>query len=351
MLLRKKIFYFLLPVFSLSSCGETHDIIRTSSKESHVPPAPDYSKEKYWAALPDKKDPADSVPGNQFKNNEATAAADVFFIHPTTFTYSLKNKFAWNADVNDDELNKKTDNTTILYQASVFNGACRVYAPRYRQAHFAVFFTKDTADARRALDTAYADVKKAFQFYLKNYNHGRPIIIASHSQGTVHAYRLLKDFFNDSTLEKKLIAAYLVGMPISADSLKMILPPCNSPDQTNCFCSWNTFEKNYYPPYYEKGLNCAVCTNPLSWRSDTAFCADTLNSGAVLYRFNQVLPQLCDAQVHDGMLWIEKPNFPGSFLIRSKIYHRGDYNLFYVNVRDNVEERVKSYLEEHSANE
>jgi len=47
------------------------------------------------------------------------------------------------------------------------------------------------------------------------------------------------------------------------------------------------------------------------------------------------------------MLWVEKPNFPGAFLIRSKIYHRGDYNLFYVNIRDNVQERVESYMKVH----
>ena len=124
----------------------------------------------------------------------------------------------------------------------------------------------------------------------------------------------------------------------------MILPPCTTPDQTNCFCTWNTFEKNYYPPYYTNGLNCAVCTNPLSWRNDTAFCDDTLNEGAILFRFNHVLPQLCDAQVHDGMLWVEKPSFPGAFMIKTKIYHRADYNLFYVNIRDNVEERVENYF-------
>src|SRR6185436_13212131 len=112
MLLRKKIFYFLLPVISLSSCSGTHDIIGASFKENSVPPAPDYNNEKYWAALPDKKDPADSVPNNQFENNEATAAADVFFIHPTTFTSKQKNKFEWNADLNDAELNQKTDNST-----------------------------------------------------------------------------------------------------------------------------------------------------------------------------------------------------------------------------------------------
>ena len=65
---------------------------------------------------------------------------------------------------------------------------------------------------KQALDFAYQDVKAAFEYYLKHYNNGRPIIIASHSQGTWHAESLLHDYFeNDSTLRKRLVAAYLIG--------------------------------------------------------------------------------------------------------------------------------------------
>ena len=49
----------------------------------------------------------------------------------------------WNADIDNEELNEKTDNSTILYQASVFNKYCRVFAPRYRQANLQAFFTSD----------------------------------------------------------------------------------------------------------------------------------------------------------------------------------------------------------------
>ena len=46
---------------------------------------PDYSHLYFWAAHPDKKDPSDSVP--QPLNSETKSDdADVFFLHPTTFT-------------------------------------------------------------------------------------------------------------------------------------------------------------------------------------------------------------------------------------------------------------------------
>ena len=39
------------------------------------------------------------------------------------------------------DINKKTDEKPILYQASAFN-EFPVYAPRYRQAHIRAYFTE-----------------------------------------------------------------------------------------------------------------------------------------------------------------------------------------------------------------
>lgn len=327
------------------SCAPKRYLLETPFDQSPVPPVPDYSKVSSWAALPDKKDPSDSLPGNGLTNGEATADVDVFFIHPTIYTYKPNTEYKWNGDVNDEVLNHKTDYSTILYQASVFNGSCRIYAPRYRQAHISAFYTSNKVDGRKALDLAYSDVKSAFQYYLDHYNQGRPVIIASHSQGTAHAKRLLEDFFRDGPLKNRLVAAYIVGLPVNPDSLKF-LPPCNSPDQTGCYCTWNTFEKNYYPSYYNAGLNHAVCTNPLSWTCDSVYCMDTFNKGGVLRNFSKVYPNLCDAQVHDGMLWINKPEFPGSAFVKIKVYHLADYNLFYLNIRENIRQRIDAFWKE-----
>lgn len=136
-----------------------------------------------------KKDLGDSVPADLQANYKPDSLADVFFIHPTTLTDY--NHARWNAEIDDAIINSKTDYSSILYQASVFNEKCRVFAPRYRQAHIRCFFM-NTPDTDSAFEIAYADVKAAFEFYLKIYNNYRPIIIASHSQGTKHAGRLLK---------------------------------------------------------------------------------------------------------------------------------------------------------------
>ena len=199
---------------------------------------PDFSDLDYWAASPFKEDPSDEVP-KDLENSVKDSLADVFFIYPTSYT-DLKMPDGWNADIDDSKINSKTDKESILYQASVFNKYCRVFAPRYRQANLEAFYTKNKNAANAALDTAYQDVKNAFEYYLEHYNNGRPIIIASHSQGTWHAGRLLKEFFEGKPLEKQLVCAYIIGLPVFTDYFSE-LKPCEDSTATGCFVSWRTF--------------------------------------------------------------------------------------------------------------
>ena len=121
---------------------------------------PDYSNLDHWAAHPWKKDPSDSIPA-PLRTEERDTIADVFFIHPTTFT--KKEDFARsNAAIDDPYINAKTDYSTILLQASAFNQYGRVFAPRYRQAHIGNFYSADSVSASRALALAYQDVRNAF---------------------------------------------------------------------------------------------------------------------------------------------------------------------------------------------
>jgi len=193
---------------------------------------PDFSDLDYWAASPFKIDPSDKVP-KDLNDSEKDSLADVFFIYPTSYT-NLKMPDGWNASIDDPKINSKTDKESMLYQASVFNKYCRVFAPRYRQANLEAFYTKDKEGADAALDTAYHDVKKAFEYYLEHYNNGRPIIIASHSQGTWHAGRLLKEFFEGKPLKKQLVCAYIVGLPVFTDYFSD-LKPCEDSTSTGCF--------------------------------------------------------------------------------------------------------------------
>jgi hypothetical protein len=243
----KYLFYSIIFALLFQACSvaiNTYKPEGSFSKDKVTAP-PDYTSLNYWAAHPNKRDNADSLPATFLTDEQATAQADVFFVYPTIYTGVKKDQTSWNSDVNDEVLNETIDNTTILHQASVFNGAGRIYAPRYRQAHMNVYFDKvRREDAKNAMAFAYEDVKMAFEYYLKHYNNGRPIIMAAHSQGTNHTEQLLKEYFDGKDLQNQLVAAYLIGMPIVADSFNTI-PPCTTPTQTGCFCSWNAYARNH----------------------------------------------------------------------------------------------------------
>jgi hypothetical protein len=302
---------------------------------------PDYSDLNYWAASPFKYNPSDEVP-HGLKDQQKDSLADVFFIYPTSYT-SRQKPDGWNADINDATVNGKTDNGSILYQASVFNRYCRVFAPRYRQANLHAFYTNYKDSGEAALDLAYEDVRNAFEYYLKCCNQGRPIIIASHSQGTWHAERLLKEFFEGKPLEKQLVCAYIIGLPVFTNYFTE-LKPCADSAATGCFVSWRTFQSGYVAPYIEKETLKAYVVNPLTWTIDTVFAPASLNKGAVLRNFNKVIPGLVNAQIHGNILWVNKPKFLGSIFIKTKNFHIADYNLFYENIRENVGTRIRAFL-------
>ena len=320
------------PGYSRSIAGYSHPAADTTGR-------PDYSRLEYWAAHPDKQDPSDSIPAPLLAGTIKDSSVDVFFVHPTTLTDGHERE--WNADLGDTALNNKTDRTTILFQASVFN-ECRVFAPRYRQAHLRAYYTPDTASARQAFDLAYGDVRAAFQYYLDHYNQGRPIIIASHSQGTTHAERLLKEFFQDRPLHSQLVAAYIIGMAIPRDSFPA-LPVCADSTATGCLIGWRTYKEGFEPPFVQQEKGSSLVVNPLTWTTTGDEAPRSLNKGAILTNFNKLVPEVVDAQIHDGVLWVHRPHFPGSILIRMNNYHIGDINLFYLNIRENLRTRIRAF--------
>lgn len=340
----------LLLILSFFSCTLLFSQQSKFNREDleKLPSAPDYTQFFFWAAHPDKLDAADLVPGNiGLQNLQQTAEVDVFFVHPTIYTDDQNPENPWNADLADTLLNQKVDQSTIKNQASVFNGIARIYAPRYRQAHLEIFFTGDSVIKSTALDYAYRDVRKAFEYYLQNWNQNRPIIIASHSQGTLHATRLMQEFFDGTPLSERLVAAYLVGMPLKTSTFETI-PPCTFEADTQCWMSWNTFKKGYYPARFAVTYEDALSTNPLNWRIDDVYASRDENVGGVLRKFDKIHPEVTDAQNHKGVLWSEKPYFPGRIFITTKRYHIADYNLFYLNIRENVKSRAMAYLKSTS---
>ncbi len=335
--------------FIITSCSGIKYPV-SSSTAGYTNSAPEYSNINYWAAHPYKWDPSDSLP-KPYRNDQHDTSADVFFIYPTTYT--LKWKIAtepnggplWNAAINDDSLNAKTGYTSLLYQASAFNHY-RVFSPWYRQAHYQSFFIADSI-SKPFFEMAYADVKSAFEYYLSHFNDGRPFIIASHSQGTVHAARLIKEIIENKPLAKKMIAAYLIGMPIRTDYFTTI-PACDNAGKTGCYVSWRTFKEGYFSPYIAAETFKAVVVNPLTWQMDEEPASRKLNSGSILFKFNKVKKYNTNARVSGNILWCTKPRFFGNIFLKEKNYHIGDINFYWKSIRDNVKKRVEIFMQKES---
>lgn len=297
--------------------------------------APDYSQEKFWSALPFREDAADAVPKGETWVSDSLKDVDVFYVYPTLFT---KGK-TWNADLTDERLNKRIDEKPVYFQASVFNQSCRVYAPRYRQAIVEVFF-KESADGQKALDFAYNDVKEAFEYYLKHYNNGRPIIIAGHSQGSYHTRRLIKDYFDNTNLKNRLVAAYIIGYQIN-EKLYDNLSMCQNATQTGCYISWMSYKQGVKPKW--EITKSTESLNPLTWTMDPNPVPASASKGTVLLNFNKIKPQVTSATIHTtegSILWV-KTKMPVLRLLKN--LHIADYNLFWVDIRENVKDRINAF--------
>ena len=339
----KKIIYFFVFILFMSCTNKYHRFAKNYSFKSKEN-KPDYANLDYWAAHPWKHDPSDSVPELLKPNYHPDSTVDIFFLYPTSYTNQSR-PMGWNAPIDNPDINAKTDYSSILYQASVFNEAGRVFSPRYRQANLGAYFPKngdDTLKAIAAFDLAYSDIKNAFEYYLEHFNNGRPIILASHSQGTTHAKRLLKEYFDGKPLQNKLVAAYLVGIFVEPDLLKNI-KPCKSPNQTGCICTWRTFKQGYKPEFVEKEKFTAIVTNPLTWDSSKPIALREENPGSLLLNFNKLQHHIADAKTEGGILWTRKPKFFGNILLFSKNYHIADYNFYYLSIRNNVQQRINAY--------
>ncbi|OGS74003.1 MAG: hypothetical protein A3F91_14070 [Flavobacteria bacterium RIFCSPLOWO2_12_FULL_35_11] len=334
-----KIALLFVAIVVLGSCKSA--VVPTFSAQQQ-PLSPNYGNVETWAILPD------SYPENlkHWQTNTTGLDADIFYIYPTLNIE--KKDLRWNVPVTDSIQNIKVIDKAVYFQASAFLNTGKLYVPYYRQAHLRSY-TKYENGGKEALSLAYSDVKEAFKTYLEKYNNGRPIIIASHSQGTTHAIRLLKEFFDGKPLQNKLVAAYLPGIAIKKNEFQHIKMMTN-PAQTGGFVSWNTFKKRHYPKTYKEWFKGAEVSNPVDW--DGSKESELSDHKGFLFTNDKIYKQALKVYVKDGILWISLPHFPYRLLVLGKKrYHAGDINLFWEDIRENASLRVESYLKKQMISE
>ena len=314
-----------------------------------------YRAKAMWIARPDiPGNPALWTPAGMAPAQDPPAA--VFFIHPTSYLSQAR----WNAPLDDREANDRAA-LFLRGQASAFNETGAVWAPRYRQAAFGAFLTT-RADAERALDLAYADVLAAFDQFLVQAGD-RPLILAGHSQGALHLTRLLKDRVARRPLARRIVAAYVVGWPVSRDTdlAALGLPECRRANQPGCILSWQTFADpadtslildtfDATTGFYGRSRRgtAMVCTNPLTGTPGVAAPAGrnlgTLVPAADLKSATLQpgrVPARCEGR---GFLSIgDDPPDLGPYVLPGNNWHVYDYSLFWANVRADAARRLAAF--------
>jgi hypothetical protein len=315
---------------------------------------PDYALADSWIARPDiPNNPSLWVPQGK-ERPTATGDAAIFYIHPTTYLRGDR----WNAPLYEPDSGWR-DELFVQSQASAFNAAGEIWAPRYRQAAYGAFLLK-TDDAQKALDLAYSDVSSAFDSFLNHIARDRPIILAGHSQGSLHLIRLLQE--RELQLKGRLVAAYVAGWPIdtSSDLSALGLPGCSTPEQTGCILSWLSFGEPANPDLIlgewqkTKGLDGGdrrhvriLCVNPLTGTAGgTAPPAD--NPGTLVpssdFKSANLQAGSVGARCERGLLMVggDIPAL-GPYVLPGNNYHVYDYALFWAAIREDSKRRLAAW--------
>jgi hypothetical protein len=318
---------------------------------------PDYVQTSNWISLPDTvpAGPGDWLPSGSPPPDSARPAS-VFYIHPTTYLQ----KDRWNALLTDRDSQDRAA-LFVRSQASAFNAIGQVYAPKYRQAAFGAFLLRNE-DALKALDLAYQDVARAFDRFLVQAPDG-PVILAGHSQGALHLTRLLKEKVAGKPVAGRVVAAYVIGWPVSvaADVPAMGLPACQRQAQGGCILSWQSFAEpansSLITDVYDgsTGFNGQprrrddmLCVNPLTGSRNGA-APPQQNLGTLVpnddsLQDGTLQPGLVGARCDKGFLLLEGelPKM-GPYVLPGNNYHVYDYALFWTNIRQDAQRRLAAW--------
>ena len=289
--------------------------------------------------------------------------AAVFFVHPTSY-YS---RSSWNAPLEDRDSDHRA-NLFVQGMASAFADAGEIWAPRYRQATLGAFLAEDRVTAGKAIDSAYRDVEEAFDAFLAGIPKNKPIILAGHSQGALHLTTLLKTRIAGTPLAKRIVAAYVIGWPISLDTdiAGLGLPACQTPEQKGCILGWATFADPADPIMVTDAYDGTIgfdgrpragsrmlCTNPLTGIPDTE-APPAANIGTLRptegFKSGSLIAGKIGATCDDkrGFLMIGDADIAKNYVVAGYVlpgnnYHVYDITLFWANVRADALRRLATY--------
>lgn len=256
-------------------------VLAQSPATSEAPPASaaqpnDYSKPETWLCRPNRKDSCavdlstTIVKANgKFKNESFKAARkapiDCFYVYPTV---------SLDQTGNSDMTAGPEEHGVILQQFARFSSVCRVYAPLYRQVTLTALRSIISGKAMPVdRQLGYNDVLDAWNYYLKNDNAGRGVVLIGHSQGSGVLTQLIRNEIDGKPVQEKVISALLLGTNLPVEKGKDVgafqhIPLCKSASQVGCAVAYASFRDTIPPPSNSRfgkvqGENMAsACVNP-----------------------------------------------------------------------------------------
>ncbi|MFE9322486.1 DUF3089 domain-containing protein [Nocardia sp. NPDC052278] len=173
---------------------------------------------------------------------ESARPIDCFYIYPTVSDQPT---------LTQDPVPQPQAQYITALQVARFSRLCRVFAPVYRQVTLpAMGLEVAGADL---IQPGYHDIENAWDDYLAHDNHGRGVIIISHSQGTLMARKLIRDHVDqDPQQRSRLVGAFLMGGNVTVAKGQTIggdfasIPLCTEPGEYGCVTAYSTAQHD--PP-------------------------------------------------------------------------------------------------------
>ena len=359
----KKLSYLLASVMlvamTLASCKSSNKPVAETSRIGEIPEAAQYivGIEKYDSLI-DYSQAANwlDVPAALVKDGtldatatDSTKAVDVFYIYPTVTGFRPETEVC---DMTDTMMIAGAQMVRQI-QTAVFDESCNVFMPIYRQ----ISMPKPGSDYRAIIDyVSKFDATDALDYYLNNLNQGRPFILAGHSQGASVLIALLENYMTKHPEAlSRMIAAYPIGFAVTKDWLaKTGLKFAEGPTDTGVIVSWNTEGPTNLK---EKNMTLApggISINPINWKRDDTYADVKENLGSLTVDGKLVTPGIADARVDtvrgsvvvttaDAKLYAIPAD--GAQMFGPESYHLHDYGFFFNNMKQNVADRIKAFME------
>ena len=319
-----------------------------------------FPEQKIFAA---EKTPDYSQKSSWYQISEITKDVDTFYILATEYLGFGEGDSNY-AAMNEPEM---VEGAPVQYamNASIFEDSTNVFLPFYRQAslRYAGEIWKKTGDIDEAISgIPYDDITAALDYYFKNFNNGRPFILASHSQGSAISKLVLKKYFKEHPeFYKKMVAAYVIGYAVTKDDLKE--NPhwkfATGESDAGVIVSWNTEGKKNIEENFKTCVLFpnAISINPINWKLDETYAPASENLGSLI--FNEKTQKFeignvgADAKVikNRGVILTNaeiEPMDPGLAAVASEFFgpdgrHESDYTFFYNNIKANVAKRIATF--------